>query len=376
MAPGRIFHGRFVADEPAPRRVVVVREQGLHGHVDKIRVSVEGLAVGKGELGALDHGVDELRAQWVHGRHVEALEQGELLQKHRPLRPRTALAERVVAVVVAHRVFVSGAPRRHVGARQHAPVAPPAGVHDLGLTAEAIDRVRDETPVPRLARRLDLAVAIPLAAGLGLGEQAPPRRRQGLVGVEGADGRHVAAAQVQVGRCRPLVHEQIAHHGYGCVHALDHRDAGLGVVDGALEDVVEAQGAVVAQQHHPAVEGARHHGGQQPGRRHQVEAEAPVVVDGGAGRRRALGAHHTGLGPVGPVVEDRQVTARPVEVGLRHLQSQAGGDHRVEGVAAGLQHGHARRRGQPVGGGDGAKGAGQLRAGGEHGLRIYQLAWT
>ena len=53
-------------------------------------------------------------------------------------------------------------------------------------------------------------------------------------------------------------------------------------------------------------------------------------------RGRPLTAQH-GRGAVGAGEDQRQVAAGPVEVRLDHLQRQAGGDGRVEGVATALQ---------------------------------------
>ena len=50
-----------LADELAARVVVGVRQQHLARHLHEIRIAVERLAVGEGELGAFDHGVDEVR---------------------------------------------------------------------------------------------------------------------------------------------------------------------------------------------------------------------------------------------------------------------------------------------------------------------------
>ena len=52
-------------DELAARIVVGVGEQGLHRHLHEVRVAVERVAVGEGELGAFDLEVDEVRPGWV-----------------------------------------------------------------------------------------------------------------------------------------------------------------------------------------------------------------------------------------------------------------------------------------------------------------------
>src|SRR3546814_18300267 len=61
------------------------------------------------------------------------------------------------------------------------------------------------------------------------------------------------------------------------------------------------------------------------------------------------------------VQDRRQVTARPIQVRLHDLQREAGGDRRIEGIAAALEDGHADRRGDPVGRGDDPEGADDRR---------------
>ena len=60
---GPLLHRRLLADELAARVGVGVRQQHVAGHLHEIRIAVEGLAVGIGELRALDHGVDEIGAR-------------------------------------------------------------------------------------------------------------------------------------------------------------------------------------------------------------------------------------------------------------------------------------------------------------------------
>ncbi len=75
----------LVGDQLPPLIVVGIRQQRRHRHLDEPRVAVEGFAIGIGELGALDEEMDELRADRICIHEVEALEQRQLLQHHRPL---------------------------------------------------------------------------------------------------------------------------------------------------------------------------------------------------------------------------------------------------------------------------------------------------
>src|SRR6266536_2703493 len=94
----------------------------------------------------------------------------------------------------------------------------------------------------------------------------------------------------------------------------------------------------------------RHGGREQAGARHGWQAQlVPVARDGGPGRGHTLSTPDR-RGPVGGSAEDcRHLTARTVQVRLHHVQGEPGGRGGVERGAAGLQHGHPGRAGQPVG---------------------------
>src|SRR5262249_2259360 len=72
--------------------------------------------------------------------------------------------------------------------------------------------------------------------------------------------------------------------------------------------------------------------------------------------------------------DDRRIAARAVQVRLRYLQREGGGDGGVERVAATFQHCHAHLAGDPVRAGNDAERAGDLRAGGEHAGFLQSLA--
>ena len=149
--------------------------------MDKVGIAVEFLAIGIGELGALDEAVHEIRAHRIGAIEIEALEQRQLLQHHRPLRPRAGLADGVAAVVVGERRLDMGVPARHVVAREHAVMRLAAGVHHRLRAAEAVDRLGDEALRPGLARRFDLRDAV-AAGGLRRAQQARIGFGQRLVG--------------------------------------------------------------------------------------------------------------------------------------------------------------------------------------------------
>ena len=239
-----------------------------------------------------------------------------------------------------------------------------AGVHHRLRAAEAVDGLGDEALRPGLARRFDLRNAI-AARAFGLAQHARIGAGQRRIGEQASGLRHLAAGQIDRRRGRPILTEQRFDGRDGGVRALDQGMALARIEDRGREHVGEPHGAVVAQQHHPGVEHARHAGGKKAGARHHVEAEAAVMRDGGLGRRRTLAADHLGPALADVVENDRNIPARPVEMGLDHLQREGGGDRGVEGIAALFQHRHADRRRDPVGRRDHAEGALDLGPRGE-----------
>ena len=139
----------------------------------------------------------------------------------------------------------------------------------------------------------------------------------------------------------------------------------LGVTDRRRQHVGDRHGAVVAQQHHPGLEGAGHAGREQAGAGHEIEAFAAIMRDGGAGRRHALAADHFRLAALDVMDDDRHIAARPVEMRLDHLQREGGGDAGVEGIAAAFQNPHADGGGDPMGRGHHAESAFDFRPRGE-----------
>ena len=309
--------------------------------------------------------MNELRVGRRHAVEVEALEQRQHLQQHRALRPGMRLQHPVGAVVEVHRLLHGRQPGRHVLRRQHASVAPPADIHHLVAAAEPVDGLGDEALAPGAPRPLDLGLA-PAAAGLRLFQDAlvglgvPPVRE------EGAGDRHLAVAQIDLGRGRPVLAVERRDRADGGAGALYQRVAVLGVADGRLQHVAQTQRAVVAQHHHEGLERARDAGRQQPGARHDVEAQmAAVVRDRCACRRRPLAADHLGRRTPRLAEHHRHVAARPAQVRLDHLQREGRRDAGIEGVAAALENAHAHRRADPVRGRHHAEGSVDLRARGE-----------
>lgn len=357
-AAGPQLQRRPGADQGPPPGVVLPRQQLGQRH--RRRVAVPGLPVGHGELAALDQQVDVVRAAALG---QLARQQRQLLQQRGPLAPGPGLAHGPAVPVVRRRRLVGRGPGGEVVGGERAGVPGAAGVEG-GPPGLADQCLGDEPGPPHLPRGLDARLAVPGARGLG--EQPAPGGGEGGVAQQLSGPGGPSTGQVQLGGRRPLGLEQLADGLDGGAEVLHGRVAVLGVADGVLQDVVQGAGAVVAQQDHPGVEGARHGGGERPGAGHQVEAQAAVVGDARPGRCDALPAQHPHLA-AGGGEQDRHLTGRAVQVRLDDVQHERAGHHGVVGVAAVLQHGHRRLGGQPVRGRDHAVGALERGAGGEHG---------
>ena len=150
-----IHRGVRGIDKLAANRGVAIAQQPVERNVDEFRIAVVRLAIGERELGGLDDGVDVVGGVVAHRGEVEALEQLELLQKYRALRPWPALEDRDAAIVGAHRRFDSRREAREVGGGEQAAVG--VGPCD--------DVARDVAAIEALARRVEASLAPAILRG-------------------------------------------------------------------------------------------------------------------------------------------------------------------------------------------------------------------
>ena len=327
--PARALLGRSgFRNQSGALGAVGVREQHLHRDVGLRGVSVIGLAVGIGELHRLDDGMHEVRTVRVHRREIEVLEDRQRLKQHRPLPPWPGLVHRPAMVVDRDRRLVAGAPAGHVGAGQYAAIAALRDVVHLGVLEIVFDRLGDEALGPHRAGGVDARLA---GRALGL--------RQPLIGV-GKVGvaeqlmrlRRAAARCPDGGGGRPFGLEILDQPLHRRGDARQDRVAVARIVDGRAHHIGDLHRAVVAQQQHPAVEGAGDHRGQEPGAGNEVDAQPLVMLDRGARRGRTLTADHFHLAGLGGPEDHRQIARRTVEMRLDHLQDQRR-RHRLQGDA-------------------------------------------
>ena len=261
-------------------------------------------------------------------------------------------------------------PARQVGVGQQPPVRPAGHVHDVGGGDVGGDRLGHEAFVVHPPRRLDLLVAV-LARRFRLVEDTLVGGRQRGVGEARARCGDLAAGQVDLGRARPVVQEQLGHAGDPPADRGQQRVAAGRVADRVPDHVPQPQRAELPQQHHPGPECAGHARREQPAAGHEAEAEAEAEAGErlrrGGGRRGPLPAEHEGLAAPGVMGDDRDLAAEAVQVRLDYLEDEPGGDRRVERVATVLKYRQPGRRGEPVRRGHHAERAREFRPGREFG---------
>ena len=105
---------------------------------------------------------------------------------------------------------------------------------------------------------------------------------------------------------------------------------------------------MVSQQNHPGVERTGDNRCQQAVAGNELQALAPIMLDGGAGRSRALPAQHLDLARLRGIENGRHFTCRTHQMRLHHLQHEPCRHAGVERIAASLQHRHAGSRTEPM----------------------------
>ena len=367
------LQGRLRADQRPALRGVARGEQPVQRDSGEPRVAVPGLPVGERQLGALDDRVQVVRAARRQAAQAEPVQQCQLLQEHRALPPRAGLAHGQAHEVEAGRLFHAGLPAGQVGPAEQRPVRLAGQVHHLGPGQVAVDGLGHEALVVGPAGGVDLLV--PVRPGrLGLVQDPLVRRGQRRVGEPGP-GRGHPTAQVHLGRAGPVLAEQLLGRGDGRARPGRHRVAVPRIADRVPHDRAQRQPAVPLQEQQPGPERRGHAGRQQAVPRDQVktqliERQYPRTAAG-----RTLAVQHENLAVAG-AADDGHLAAQPVHVRLDHLEYQARRDRGVERGAVGLQHGHARGRGQPVRRGHHAERARELWPGSKRGtLREHWRSW-
>ena len=268
--------------------------------------------------------MDEVRAGGVEPVEVETLEQRQLLEGDRPLRPEPGLQHPVAPVVEPDGRLDRGLPCSPCPGRSARPGWPGRTRPSRPGCGTSGRSPRRRSPDDQ-ARRARGDPALAGAGGLGLGGDAVVGVGQRRVAEQGARHRHVAARQVHVGRGRPMVAEQ-RFHGADRRRRSARRWAGRGGRSGWRGPARRAPPRVPWRSsisiRASKVPGTQAASMPVPGMRSSPRDAA--MRDRQPGRRRPLAADHLGaLRPRG-VQDQRRVAGGAVEVGLDHLQREGG----------------------------------------------------
>src|SRR5207253_2177465 len=222
---------------------------------------------------------------------------------------------------------------------EQAAVALAGAVEPCGLLREADERLGHEPSVEGAARRIDLLLAA--ANRLRLADDLPVRARERRIAEE---RQRLGNREVELGGGRPVLVEEPFDATDRLHDPRNERIAVLRVADREAHHVPERQRPEVAEQQHPAVERTRDDGGKKTRAGNEVEPElVAVALDRRRARSDALRAEDERLAALRRPDDRGQVAARTVPVRLNDLERQAGGDGRVERVAALLEDRHPGR---------------------------------
>lgn len=270
------------------------------------------------------HGVGRLVA---HGPEVVPLQDVQGDECRDPLSVGRALVDAVTAIVRVDRLDPRGGVVRQV--------------------------LQGEQPVVALGGGHDGASDRPVVKGIGaaLGQEAQAARQvRRAMALSGA-GR-ATVGQVG-GRRRGILSQERLTRLPGARDPRAHREAALGIVDGWLEDAVEAQPAKTRHGIGPAGGRARHGDGKDTAEGHLAEAPALHLLQGGGvggAPARVQGVHAAILGPVD---EGKGVAAHAGAHRLDDIEHGGRGHGGVGGVAALHEDAQPRLRGEGLAGGYG-----------------------
>jgi len=127
-------------DQFRTHRAVFIGEQGLHGNRHLLRIAVILLAVGKGQLDGLQHGMKIVRAVVPQRLQVEMFENGKRLQQRRSLIPRTAFVDIRAGITEMHTGFDGNVKALEIRSLQKAAFVLDKA-HNLGGDVAAIEGI-------------------------------------------------------------------------------------------------------------------------------------------------------------------------------------------------------------------------------------------
>ena len=301
-------------------------------------IAVVGLAIGEGELGGLDNGVDVVGGVVAHRGEVEAFEQLELLQEDGALRPGSALEDGHAAVVRARGRLDARGEALEVGGAEQAAVG--VGPRD--------DFARDVAAVEALARGVEAGLAPTIFRRRFGVEHALEKICERGVLQHAARLRDFAVGQINARRRRPLgqeafrvAGERAARPGHRVVGANRlagqsdvHREAVVGELQRGLKNVGERPGAELSQRRHERVKGRRNARGEQPDAGNQLEPKRAEMGDCGARGRHHIAVDRDDAAGSCRINQHWRFAADGVHVRVHDALDECCSDGGVDGISA------------------------------------------
>ncbi len=304
-------------------------EQALERHLDEVRIAQIAGAVLVGAAHGLDHAMHLLGCGLLGS--LQGLEHVQHLDQHHPARGGRRGTDHPVTLEVAdHRFALDHAVFGQVFERPDAA----GGLHGLHQAACGLPGIETVAPITRQ----------PLQ---GIGQRglddAMTERRHLAVLQEEARGRGRGAQRLQ------------APPGHAPVVFVHHETAAR-QVNGRRQGERQRQAPVTPGDVHQGCRLAGNAGGKRTvdaGSGHRFAVRVQVHVTGSAQRRTLAPVDHHFEAIVCAMQQPEAAAAQPRAVGLDHGQHGTDRHRRVEGVAAQLEHGNARRRGLGMSAGHG-----------------------
>ena len=249
----------------------------------------------------------------AHRLQVVRLQQVEHLEHRDPLPVRRQLPDIIAAIVRRDRLDPLAPVRGQVVGIEQAADPPGIGRDLLGDRPAIEGLAPPRGQQPQRARQA------------GIAEDLPLRRRLAARQEAGRRGRHLGQL---AGGGLPVRRDDLAD-----------RETFLGIRDRRRQQLGQRLRAEPLAQHFPALDAAGHRPAQRTFGRDRLEAAGPQPLDRRRPRGAAAGVKAVELPRSGVPDEGEQIAPQPARHRLDDAQDGIGRQGRVDGVAAGAQHG-------------------------------------
>jgi len=290
--------------------------------------------------------VDVLDGVVAHRGEVKAVEQHQLLEEDRSLRPRPAFADVVPAEPYGRRRLDPCVERGEVLFAQKARRFRARRIADRGIPLERHDLARNRPAVEAVP--CGPQGLVPAAAAGGLLRADEALEGSGEIGIAPgvAEGRDVSARQEQGRGGRPLCAQAGLVLDDRATHPLIHGEAVRGQFDRRTEHLLERKPAVAIEDRDERVRYRADAGRQETVPGNQVEPARSEPLDRRRARRPGVAADRQRPALSSRVDEHRHFAAEPVTLILEHRLREHHRHAGVERIAPKRVHsqaGHARQ---------------------------------